>query len=108
MAKQRDIQEGGIVFGDWKLVPVDSRNWELCHWHAAVSGKGDGTVKWNRLGRFYSYGTLDEALRYVADEEMKAKHADRVAEISAALMEYENITHRLVDAVAEAVRRDGR
>ena len=32
-------QVGGIVFGDWKLLPMDSLNWELCHWHEASHGR---------------------------------------------------------------------
>lgn len=48
----KDCQSNGIVFGDWKLVPVDARNWELCKL---------GESCWRPLGRFYQCNTIDNA-----------------------------------------------
>lgn len=86
-----DVQEGGIQFGErWKLFPIDDRNWELCHLHAnadnAKSRKAGtaGQMRWNRCGRFYSYNTVVEALRYAADVELKAKCAEEAVAIAEA------------------------
>ena len=35
MELSQEQVKGGIVFGDWMLAPLDSRNWELCHRHVA-------------------------------------------------------------------------
>lgn len=104
----KDCQDGGIVFGDWKLVPVDSRNWELCHLHETQpTGRNKGGVtKWNRCGRFYQYNTIDQALQYAIDCEMKDKHHEQAAKIGAALLEYDSLTRFFVSAVREAL--DGR
>lgn len=77
MEKKRDIQDIGVVFGDWKLVPLDSNNWELCHRHvtkdtASARANGTvGTVKWHRLGRYYQFNTVHLALEYAADWDIR-------------------------------------
>ena len=79
-----NCQTNGIVFGDWKLVPVDSRNWELCHRHVAKATgrhKGGTRPQWNRLGRFYQCTTFDAAIQYAADCELKEKAHGRQMEI---------------------------
>ena len=88
-----------IEFGRWRLVPVDKLNWELCHWHTATRGKNAGTEQWNRLGRYYSYNTIDLALRYAADQEMREKDGDAVRAIADALSEYEAIIVRFMRAM---------
>lgn len=61
-----------IEFGNWQLRPVDSLNWQLWHYHAMTTGKDKGTAKWAPCGKFYSYSTLDNALLYAADCDIKA------------------------------------
>ena len=108
------LQEAGVVFGDWKLLPCDGAsgdNWELCHRHEArdtprarKAGTA-GQVQWNRLGRFYQYNTFGNALRYAADCELKAGAYGRVIELLDALHEYETITGALVADMARALGR---
>lgn len=100
----KSCQDGGIVFGDWKLFPVDDLNWELCHRHAPIKGKNEGEVKWNRLGRFYSYNTFDLAVQYAADVELKAKAGEHAMELADALEEYRSIVADLKADVASALR----
>ncbi len=105
MAEKRT--DGGIVFGDWKLIPMDSNNWELAHRHASQRGKNVGKVQWNRLGKFYHEHTIQNALRYAADYELKQRHRDAAADIERCLEEYERITEQFVAEVREALGRDG-
>ena len=91
MEKTKSVQEGGIVFGDWKLFPVDSINWELCHRHENTRGKNKGVVQWNRTGRFYQHNTFDLAIQYAADVELKAKAHAKVMELWDALEQYRDI-----------------
>ena len=100
----KSVQEGGITFGDWKLFPVDSRNWELCHRHANTRGESKGTVQWNRLGRFYQFNTFDLALQYAADEELKGKAYGTAMELKDAIAEYRTIVTMLKADVIAAVR----
>ena len=102
--KTKSVQEGGIVFGDWKLFPVDARNWELCHRHANTRGESKGTVQWNRLGRFYQCNTIDAAIQYAADCELKDGCHDRATGLSDALAEYRAIVDGMSAAVIAAVR----
>lgn len=104
----KDCQEGGIVFGDWKLFPVDSMNWELCHRHEtkdtkrAVAAGTAGQVRWNRTGRFYQHNTFDLAIQYAADVELKAKAHAKVIELWDALEQYRDIIADLkADMLAE-------
>ena len=63
MNKSERAQNTGIVFGDWKLIPIDGCNWELAHRHANTRGDNAGRVQWNRLGRYYQSNTFHLALR---------------------------------------------
>ena len=90
-----------IEFGDWRLVPVDALNWELCHRHVTSRGKNAGESKWHRLGRYYSHNTIAQALRYAAGRELMAQREDEAMGIWEALREYERITQALVDAAQE-------
>lgn len=93
----KDCQDNGVVFGNWKLVPVDSHNWELCHRHAvsdtptARKAGTVGVVQWNRLGRYYQYNTFALAIQYAADCELKDKAYGKQMELMDALYEYERI-----------------
>lgn len=89
-----------IEFGDWRLVPVDSRNWELCHRHVTTRGKNVGKEQWHHLGRYYQYNTIPAALEFAADEEMKAKRHGEVVRIEDALREYERILGEFRQAVS--------
>ena len=108
--KRKSVQEGGIVFGDWKLFPVDSRNWELCHRHevadttTARKAGTVGRVQWNRLGRFYQCNTIDAAIQYAADCELKGKAYGRQMELQDALYEYRAIVDGMSAAVIAAAR----
>lgn len=101
MTKIRDIQDIGVVFGDWKLVPLDKLNWELCHRHEMPDNEKTrragtaGTLRWVKLGRYYSYNTFGNALRYIADVELKADVKDTTLELSEALDRYEAIAERI-------------
>lgn len=107
MAKQVSVQEGGITFGDWKLFPVDSHNWELCHRHATGgSGSGAGVVKWHRVGRFYQYGTFPLAIQYAADRALKDKAYGEQMELLDALHEYDRIVDGMKADVLAALGGD--
>lgn len=80
-----------IEFGDWRLVPLDARNWELCHRHATSRGANKGDVRWHRLGRYYQYNTIGEAMRYAASVELMERRKDEAEGIWEALREYERI-----------------
>jgi len=96
MARKESVQSGGIVFGDWKLMPVDSRNWELCKL---------GESCWRPLGRFYQFNTFDLALQYAADCEMKNECHDREMELADAIAAYRTIVAVLRDDVRDAISR---
>lgn len=105
--KDRQGITGGITFGDWRLVPLDSRNWELCHRREV-----DGEERWSRRGRYYQAGTIPEALFYAADQEMRAKCADEAHDILDALREYRELTDALKAELLDGISRlevgDGR
>lgn len=61
-----------IEFGNWQLRPIDSNNWQLWHLRESTRGSNVGKVDWHPEGRFYSYSTIDNALLYAADREIKA------------------------------------
>lgn len=107
MAKHKDIQDVGILLADeWKLVPLDDRNWELCHLHVAQprGGREGGTEpRWYRCGRFYSYNTVGEAMLYVIDQLMKDKAWAQHMELGSALAEYRAIAESVRAAASEAV-----
>ena len=99
-----DEMTGGIMLAEnWKLVPLDERNWELCELreHRDTHGRPKGGERtWHRCGRYYSYNTIEEALLYVADNLMKAKCHGRHMELQDALREYRAIADSLRQAVA--------
>lgn len=105
----KSCQEGGIVFGDWKLMPLDDRNWELCHRHETADttkARRNGTVgnvRWHRLGRYYQHNTIHLAIQYAADRALKDKSYGEQMELMDALHEYETITGALVAEVARAL-----
>ena len=109
MAKTVSVQEGGIVFGDWKLFPLDDRNWELCHKHTTAdttSARKSGTVgevKWHRTGRFYQYNTFDLAIQYAADCVLKDAARERQMELVDALRYHRDTIDRLKDDVIDAI-----
>lgn len=104
--KSRDTaQAGGIVFGSWKLVPMDSINWELCHWHETTKGNNAGVEQWNRLGRFYQSGTFANAILYAADVELKAKCRDKAVQLADALKEHERIVGELIQAFEKSLEQ---
>jgi len=88
----KNVQDGGILLADdWKLFPLDERNWELCHLcptketPATKTNGTAGVVRWQRCGRYYSYNTVDQALLYVADQLTKAKCYDESLSLVRAL-----------------------
>lgn len=97
--KTKDCQEGGWpLVGGFKLFPVDPRNWELCE-----LGRGkDGTEKWLRRGRFYSYNTVGQAFAYVADILLKRRATEGLEDFEAGVMEYKAIADALMSCVASA------
>lgn len=105
----KSCQNGGIVFGDWKLFPVDERNWELCHRHATsdtATARKSGTVgamRWHRCGKFYSYNTFHLAIQYAADCALKDRAHGTQMELQDALHEYHTITERMVADVRAAM-----
>lgn len=107
MAKAKSVQEGGIMLADnWKLYPVDERNWELCRYVAVNDtpvSRANGTagqMRWQPLGRFYSYDTVGEALAYAADELVKEKARQQALTLRVALAEYARACRMLREAVA--------
>lgn len=91
MVSEESPKSGGVTFGDWKLVPLDERNWELYHLRTANKGKYAGKAKWYKTGRYYSYSTLGSAFLYAADCELKSGSRDKAVPIAKALAEYERI-----------------
>ena len=109
MAKNRNVEVGGILLtDDWKLLPVDDRNWELCHRHANgdnAKSRAAGTVgqmRWHRCGRYYSYNTVGEAIAYVADVEMKRKATTTARSLDVAVAEWKATIRELEQTVVGA------
>ena len=100
MARTESVQRGGIVFGKWKLNPMDARNWELCEM------RDDGT--WRPLGRFYSYNTFHIAIQYAADRALKDKAYGEQMELLDALHEYDRIVGALKADVLAALEGGAR
>lgn len=103
--------ENGIKFGNWMLIPVDSTNWELAHWHVAKAvGRHQGGTEpqWNRTGRFYQHNTFDLAIQYAADVELKAKAHAKVMELWDALEQYRDIIADLKADMLAALGGDER
>ena len=85
-----------IEFGRWRLVPVGGGNFELCHRHVATRGKNAGKVQWNRIGRYYQYNTLGNAMLYAATRELGEDGGTGVIEIRDSLQEFERIVDKLL------------
>lgn len=105
----KSCQEGGIVFGNWKLFPLDGMNWELCHRHetadtesARKSGSA-GTLRWHRLGRYYQASTFEGAILYAADVELKGRCKDVAIQLEDALREHERIVKLMLDEFSSAM-----
>lgn len=99
MASEESPKKGGVTFGDWKLVLLDERNWELYHLRTANKGKDTGKAKWYKTGRYYSYSTLGSAFLYAADYELKSESRDKAVPIAKALEEYERILEEFAGIV---------
>lgn len=91
-----------IEFGDWQLRPLDGRNWELYHRHAASKGKDKGSTKWHRCGKYYSYNTLENALMFAADVELKS--ATGTLSASEFLEGYRRMLAEFSEALSESLR----
>jgi hypothetical protein len=103
----KNVQDGGILLADdWKLYPLDERNWELCHLcptKETPATKANGTagvVRWQRCGRFYSYNTIDEAMLYVIDALMKDGCKDDALALASAMRQWQ----QLAESVRETAR----
>lgn len=89
-----------IEFGNWQLRPADSRNWQLWHLHipAAVGRHEGGTEpRWMATGRFYQYDTIDNALLYAADQEVKAMDG------TVCFMEYAALLRETLDGFEKSI-----
>lgn len=89
-----------IEFGDWQLRPVDTRNWQLWHRHVpAATGRNKGGTepRWYPCGRFYSYGTIDSAVLYAADCEIKAMDG------TCSFMEYVALLRETLDGFEKSI-----
>ena len=90
MGKTRDIQNVGVEFGDWKLVPLDNLNWELAHRHVTpdnhmtLKSGTAGKVRWHRLGKYYQHDTIGSALLFAADYELKQGCRDEAISLTCA------------------------
>ena len=100
---------GGIEFGDWRLVPVDSLNWELAHRRATLDNRVTrergtaGKVRWYRLGKYYSWNTIDSALLYAADAELKAGCKDTAMTLRDAASKWEATLKDFRECISRAV-----
>lgn len=106
MSSKKSAEVGGILLTeDWKLLPVDTRNWELCHRHAVgdnVKARTAGTVgqtRWHRCGRYYSHNTFVDAITYVADVELKRKVTATELGLLDALAAYRDIVEGIADSL---------
>lgn len=97
MARKALVQENGIILTErWKLHRLDGLNWELC----SRSGEGE---HWRPFGRYYSYNTFDNALRFVADRELGDECAREAMDVEKALDRYEAILGDMAERVASAL-----
>lgn len=91
MARTEAVQNCGIMITErWKLYPLDARNWELC-WR-------DDKGTWRPRSRYYQYGSIGQALLYVADELMKEKAREQAMALREAFLEYEAIARSITSA----------
>ena len=93
MARKESVQSGGILLAEnWKLWPMDERNWELC----TLAEDGG----WKPYGRYYSYNTIDQAMLYVIDALMKDGCKDDALALASAMRQWQQL--------AESVREPAR
>jgi len=87
MARRESVQKGGMLLADeWKLWPMDDRNWELCR-------LSDGA--WVPCGRYYQYNTIDQAMLYVLDVLAKQGATDQMLALASALRQWQDGVERL-------------
>jgi hypothetical protein len=103
MAHASYVQDGGIVFGDWKLFPLDDLNWELCRKREITRGSNAGKVEWRPCGKYYDCHTVGGAVRYAADAEMKELCQDSHIDLADAMDEHMRIVKRLCDELRASV-----
>lgn len=90
-----------IEFGNWQLRQMerDATNWELYHRHVASGGENAGVAKWNRMGRYYTFSTMDSALWFAADYDIRA------ADGTISFMEYYELLKETVDDFEKSILR---
>jgi hypothetical protein len=98
MPKNVNIETGRILLAeDWKLYPIDERNWELCHRYASDHHKAkDNKPRWRRCGRYYSYNTIDQAMLYVVDQLIADGCRDEALTLAQYAAGYRDIVERVV------------
>ncbi|MBR1830429.1 MAG: hypothetical protein IJ781_13200 [Atopobiaceae bacterium] len=99
------VPNNGILLADnWKLVPLDDRNWELCEFrhHQDRQGrpKTDTEPCWHRCGRYYQYNTVDEAMLYVIDQLAKEGATDQMLALASALEQWREGVGRVREAAS--------
>lgn len=98
-----------IQFGDWRLAPYDERNWALEHREVVTDNprlkdkSRVGKLEWKRTGNYFQ--SLDGALRFVVDRELRERHAKRgyVKKLNEAIAEIESIYAEY----AESIKKHG-
>ena len=70
----------GITFGDWRLIPIESTNWQLARRSVKVVD-GKEMTRWNRVTRYYQYDTLANAFLFAADVEARERFGDEQIDI---------------------------
>lgn len=90
-----------IEFGNWQLRQMDSdaTNWELYHRHVASKGKNAGIAQWSRMGRYYTFSTMDSAVWFAADYDIRA------ADGTVSFMEYYELLKETVDEFEKSILR---
>ncbi len=98
----KNVQDVGMLLADdWKLYPLDERNWELCHLcptKETPATKANGTagvVRWQRCGRYYQYNTIDQAMLYVLDVLAKQGATDQMLALASALRQWQDGVERI-------------
>lgn len=92
-----------IEFGDWQLRLHDNLNWELYHRHATKRGSNKGVTKWHPCERFYSYSTIENAIRFAADDDLRRLYRGTF-DASEFLTQYRSILTEFSEAVSESLR----
>ena len=104
MARKDSVQTGGVILAtQWKLWPMDERNWELCR-------MGDDG-KWRPFGRYYSYNTVEEAILYVIDQLWKSGSDEEARQLCVDLAGYRacvrEVRETLAGVASSAMRAAG-